>query len=124
MLLAKRKKVTEVIAAKSATSRTFIQFFFTYCFLILPIFSLTKTKPAPISPHMKPIISVPGSSYNGILCSYAVMPNLSIAASDKVTGWPSHRDVQTPRTKVATAEQKKFLHSSWKVQKVLGVEIS
>ena len=53
-----------------------------------------------------------------------MIPNLSVAASDKVTGLPNHREVQIPRTKVLMAEQKKFLHSKLNDQKVFGVDIS
>ena len=53
-----------------------------------------------------------------------MIPNLRVAASDKVTGFPNQREVQMPRTKVLTAEQKKFLHNKLKVQKVFGVDIS
>ena len=45
-------------------------------------------------------------------------------ASERVTGFPSDRDVKIPRINVAQAEQKKFLHSRLKVQKVFGVDIS
>ena len=47
-----------------------------------------------------------------------------MAASDKVTGFPFQSAVKMPRTKVLTAEQKKFLQSKLNVQKVLGVDIS
>ena len=60
----------------------------------------------------------------GIGCSSGMIPNLSVAASDNVTGLPNHREVQIPRTKVLMAEQKKFLHSKLNDQKVFGVDIS
>ena len=53
-----------------------------------------------------------------------MMPNLSVAASDKVTVLPYQSEVRMPRMNVLTAEQKKFLHSKLNVQKVFGVDIS
>ena len=81
-------------------------------------------KIAPMMPQMNPIITAPDSSYRGIGCSSGMMPNFSTAASDKVTGLLFQRDVKMPRTKVLTAEQKKFRQSRLNVQKVFGVDIS
>jgi len=53
-----------------------------------------------------------------------MIPNFRIAASERVTGLLFHNDVRMPRTKVLTAEQKKFRQSKLKVQNVFGVDIS
>lgn len=118
------KKVMEVSAAKSETSSTFC-----HDFLIVRLRSFkrhiwTRIKIAPMMPQTKPIMTAPDSSYSGIGCSSGMIPNLSTAASDKVTGLLLYSDVKIPSTNVLPAEQKKFLHRRLKVQNVFGVDIS
>jgi len=118
------KKVMEVRAANSDTSRTFYHERLIVFLRSLSRQMLTRMKIAPMMPQMKPIMTAPESSYSGMGCSSGIMPNLSTAASDKVTGLPLYSEVKIPSTKVLTAEQKKFLQSKLNVQKVFGVDIS